>query len=407
MAHPAPRCPEGYDQECVFAYLCDGGESEEQRRFAEHLESTGCEACTQELRSLRFLQEELTGWKPGTNRVDHPLWALAADEAAHPPRQCSEGYDQECVFAYLCDGGESEEQRRFAEHLESTGCEACTRELRSLRFLQESLSSWNPSTDPVDHPLWAMADADLPAGSTSESVPGEHAHAYAPAAAGPQPSFVLRYAWGLGLAATLVVVVAGPVWQQYLSNGARPGGGREFLIEELASQAAPLDSEREALAPLLPEREPEPGSTLSVPSSPMGVEDAVPPSSEDRRTALQSRCSQDMGRLEPGTYIHQGEWDGSCNSVHYAAGEYARYFGVELTRPTLVAIELTSPTVNTWLALRNGTGTGTGLLEEDDDGGDGSNARIVRTLDAGLYTIEATTLDGYVTGLFTLTVTVE
>ena len=84
MAHPAPRCPEGYDQESVFAYLCDDGESEEQGRFAEHLESTGCEACTRELRSLRFLQESLTSWKPGTNRVDHPLWAMAADETAHP-----------------------------------------------------------------------------------------------------------------------------------------------------------------------------------------------------------------------------------------------------------------------------------------------------------------------------------
>ena len=47
------------------------------------------------------------------------------------------------------------------------------------------------------------------------------------------------------------------------------------------------------------------------------------------------------------------------------------------------------------------------LLEEDDDAGDGLNARITRVLDAGMYTIEATTRYGNVTGPFTLSVTAE
>ena len=96
--------------------------------------------------------------------------------------------------------------------------------------------------------------------------------------------------------------------------------------------------------------------------------------------------------------------------MHYTAGEYARYFGVELTRPTLVTIELTSSAVDTWLALRTGSGAGAELaelLEEDDNDGDGVNARIVRVLDAGMYTIEATTRYGNRTGPFTLTVTAE
>ena len=44
--------------------------------------------------------------------------------------------------------------------------------------------------------------------------------------------------------------------------------------------------------------------------------------------------------------------------------------------------------------LRYGTGTGVGLLEENDDGDDGVNARIERYLETAEYTIETTTLGG-------------
>ena len=207
MTHPAPRCPEGYDQESVFSYLCDAGESEARCRFAEHLESTGCAACTEELRSLRLLQESLEGWKPATERVDHSLWAMAADEAVHPAAECPEGYDQESVFSYLCDADESETRRRFTEHVESTGCAACRQELRSLGFLQESLNNWVPSTERDGHPLWAAADTASTADSTSGFVAGEYEYAYSLAAAAPQRSFVHRHAWGLGLAAGLAIAV--------------------------------------------------------------------------------------------------------------------------------------------------------------------------------------------------------
>ena len=112
-------------------------------------------------------------------------------------------------------------------------------------------------------------------------------------------------------------------------------------------------------------------------------------------------CTNDLG-LVIGTVTRSGSWDGSCESVHYPYGEYARYYSFRLGRTASVTIDLTSPSVDTWLALRNGAGTGTGLIEADNDNGAGTNARITRTLAPGTYTIEATTYRGGVTGPFTL-----
>ena len=117
-------------------------------------------------------------------------------------------------------------------------------------------------------------------------------------------------------------------------------------------------------------------------------------------------CTNDLGTVS-GTVTRTASWDGSCPSVHYSNGEYARYYTFTLRQRAAVRIDLTSPSVDTWLALRNGAGTGTGLIESDDDDGTGTNARISRTLAAGTYTIEATTLRGGVTGPFTLTMTVQ
>ena len=126
---------------------------------------------------------------------------------AHPAPRCPEGYDQESAFSCLCDAGESEARRRFEEHLESTGCAACRRELRSLGFLQESLNNWAPSTERDGHPLWAVADTASTADGTRGFVAGEYEYAYSRAAAAPQRSFVLGHAWGLGFAAGLAIAV--------------------------------------------------------------------------------------------------------------------------------------------------------------------------------------------------------
>ena len=111
-------------------------------------------------------------------------------------------------------------------------------------------------------------------------------------------------------------------------------------------------------------------------------------------------CTNDLGPVS-GTVTRAGSWDGSCDSVHYADGRYARYYSFRLSQLASVTIDLTS-SVDTFLALRNGSGTGAGLIEEDDDGGPGVNAQITRSLAAGAYTIEATTFVARRTGSFTL-----
>jgi len=120
-----------------------------------------------------------------------------------------------------------------------------------------------------------------------------------------------------------------------------------------------------------------------------------------------SACTDDLGTIPDGTTVRRtGSWDGSCRSVHYSNGEFARYYSFTLRERLSTTIDLTSPSVDTWLALRRGGGTGIDLVESDDDGGTGTNSRIVRTLAAGTYTIEATTLFGGRTGPFTLTLAV-
>ena len=122
----------------------------------------------------------------------------------------------------------------------------------------------------------------------------------------------------------------------------------------------------------------------------------------DRSTVLPEECSEHLGVLAFQTYTRRGAWDRSC----ITGVEYARYnYNFILEGSALVTIELTSPEVDTWLTLWTGSGTGD-VLDEDDDGGDGTNARIDRALARGTYTIEATTLGGGVTGPFMLTVTV-
>ncbi|MXX73394.1 MAG: hypothetical protein F4205_04665 [Gemmatimonadetes bacterium] len=120
-----------------------------------------------------------------------------------------------------------------------------------------------------------------------------------------------------------------------------------------------------------------------------------------------SACTNDLGTIPDGRTVKRtGSWDGGCRSVHYPNGEFARYYSFTLSERLSTTIDLTSPSVDTWLALRRGGGTGIDLVESDDDGGTGTNSRIVRTLAAGRYTIEATTAFGGRTGPFTLTLAV-
>ena len=99
-----------------------------------------------------------------------------------------------------------------------------------------------------------------------------------------------------------------------------------------------------------------------------------------------------------------GTWAAGCDSRVSGRG-HARYYSFTLAEDSEVTITLESTDVNTYLYLREGDATsGTALQENNDvDSGD-TDSRIVATLPAGTYTIEATTYTVGVTGSFTLSV---
>ena len=70
-------------------------------------------------------------------------------------------------------------------------------------------------------------------------------------------------------------------------------------------------------------------------------------------------------------------------------------------------MDLTSSDVDTVLEVRRGPHRDGPLVERDDDGGDGTDSRISRSLGPGTYTIEATTFGADVAGSFTLALAVN
>ncbi len=114
-------------------------------------------------------------------------------------------------------------------------------------------------------------------------------------------------------------------------------------------------------------------------------------------------CIEDLGVIQ-GTLMRQGSWDGGCSSTN-RPGRFARYYTFTLRQRNEITIDLTSPSVDSYLFLLTGAGQeGTVIVFDDDTVG--TNARIARMLEAGTYTIEATTYASGATGPFTLAVSV-
>jgi hypothetical protein len=106
-----------------------------------------------------------------------------------------------------------------------------------------------------------------------------------------------------------------------------------------------------------------------------------------------------VGSISRGNVL-SGTFATSCRATHRSA--YAKFYRFTLSSTTTVTIDLTSPAIDTYLYLLQGNGTNGAVIAYDDDSGAGVNARIVRTLGAGTYTIEATTYASGRTGAFTL-----
>ncbi|CAN5591793.1 hypothetical protein BH23BAC4_BH23BAC4_00640 [soil metagenome] len=75
------------------------------------------------------------------------------------------------------------------------------------------------------------------------------------------------------------------------------------------------------------------------------------------------------------------------------------YFAFRVSSATTVQIDLQSDDFDAYLMLFSSNGT---VLEEDDDGGEDFNSRIVRSMAPGLYVIGANSLDEGETGAYTL-----
>ena len=109
-----------------------------------------------------------------------------------------------------------------------------------------------------------------------------------------------------------------------------------------------------------------------------------------------------------GTNTRLGTWANDCSSVN-RSGRYARFYTFTLSSSAQVAVGLDStdnPSVDTYLYLLSGSGTGGSVLASDDDSGDGRNSYLSRQLAAGTYTIETTTYSGSTTGNFQVSITV-
>ena len=99
-----------------------------------------------------------------------------------------------------------------------------------------------------------------------------------------------------------------------------------------------------------------------------------------------------------------GEWASGCDSS-VRPGSRARFYTFTLSQPARRAEFALSSTVDTYLYLRSGSDVRSGeVLRRDDDGGSGTNSRLWDRLEAGSYTIEATTFDQGRTGDFELEV---
>jgi len=103
-------------------------------------------------------------------------------------------------------------------------------------------------------------------------------------------------------------------------------------------------------------------------------------------------CIEDLGTLSAPA-SQSGSWTNECASENRTS-RYARYYSFTLAADSVVTIDLTSSDANAYLYLMRGVDKSGAIVASDDDGGDGRNSQIVRALQPGQYTIEATTSSG-------------
>ena len=126
--------------------------------------------------------------------------------------------------------------------------------------------------------------------------------------------------------------------------------------------------------------------------------------SDQNTAAAQTDCVQPLTATTT-----EGTWSTDCTSSipapHGSGDRYARFYTFTFDAESDVTIDLSSDE-DTFLYLRNGITTDGDTVADNDDIDTANrdlNSRIVETLAAGDYTIEATTYNAGRTGTFTLT----
>ena len=123
-----------------------------------------------------------------------------------------------------------------------------------------------------------------------------------------------------------------------------------------------------------------------------------------------SRCTLTNLGTVSGTVARSGTLGHDCvspNAPNLGGGDgfLARFYSFRLAQEADVRIDMTSSNINSRLTLRRGANIRGSRVAADDNSGTGNNARISRRLQAGTYTIEATSANSGDTGQFRLTLT--
>jgi len=129
------------------------------------------------------------------------------------------------------------------------------------------------------------------------------------------------------------------------------------------------------------------------------------------RVRSQDSCGQSEWRIGPAVQITgvgtisqdqtvNGSWTEACYSRNRDSC-YAGYYTFSLSVSTQVQMDLMSA-ADTFMFLLQGAGMDGNVITSDDDGGEGLDSRIVTWLNAGTYTIEATTWGPHEVGDFSL-----
>ncbi len=111
------------------------------------------------------------------------------------------------------------------------------------------------------------------------------------------------------------------------------------------------------------------------------------------------------GRLLVDEGPNFGGWAEGCDSAVLGRG-HARYYNLVLLSPAEVTVTLESGDADPYLYLRESYSWSGPALDENGDYGGTTSSQVRATLDAGAYTIEATTDSPGQTGSFTLTLEV-